>query len=74
MSDAVQRQARYQRAYRVRQRNGEHVGRVPYGADVIEALLVSGGLSDEASRDRREVDRECASLLKEWAAHWLRPR
>jgi hypothetical protein len=69
---AAERQAQYQRAYRRRQRKGEAVFHVRAGPDVIEALLVSERLGDEASRNRKQVEAELALILQQWAAYWLR--
>jgi hypothetical protein len=61
-----------QRAYRRRKRAGEAIFRIAVADQVIEALLVSGRLSDDASRDRERVQCELAGILAQWAARWLK--
>jgi hypothetical protein len=68
----VSRQPRYQREYRQRRRRGEEMPRIKIGPRVIEALLVSQRLSDEASRDLRKVAAELAEVLEQWANEWLK--
>ena len=69
---AAHRAALRQRAYRQRKRAGEAIFRIRVADWVIEALLVSGRLSDDASRDRERVQCELAGVIEQWAARWLK--
>jgi hypothetical protein len=69
---AAARRAERQKDYRRRKRDGQTVFRVCVADQVIEALLVSGRLSDDASRDRERVQIELAGVIEQWAARWLK--
>lgn len=61
-----------QRAYRERQRHGEAV--LPLRVDyfrLIEALLVSGRLSEADALDRSRVKIAAGEVLDDWAMRWL---
>ena len=58
------RRAARQRAYRQRKRAGEAIFRIRVADRVIEALLVCGRLSDDASRDRERVQCELAGVRR----------
>jgi hypothetical protein len=62
------RQARW----RERQRDGRACYRLELSRDrVIEALLASGRLSEDAALRREQVERELACVIDEWAGRWL---
>jgi hypothetical protein len=67
--------AEKKRAQRRRQRAGQCVYRVvaPEIA-VIEAILITGLLSDEEALDRRQVERVLGVVLAQWAAGWRESR
>jgi hypothetical protein len=38
---------------------------------MVEALIVSGRLSEDAALRRDQVERELANVLSEWGDRWL---
>ena len=72
MADArLGKQREYQRQYRLRQRRGIAMLRIPVSPDVIEALLVAGRLDDAGSRDDKKVAEALAAVQRQWAKEWL---
>lgn len=60
--------ARWQRAYRQRQRDGLVALRVVVPFDQLaRSLLETGRLTDRAALDRAEVERAAAQILAEWS-------
>jgi len=64
--------AHRQAQWRRRQRDGVHVYRIEVGHDAIEALIVSGCMSEAEALDQRAVARELADVIEQWAQRWLR--
>jgi hypothetical protein len=63
---------RRQARWRARQRDGLSYYRFPLPRDrLAEAMIVSGRLSEDASRRRSEVERELAAVIAQWMDRWL---
>jgi hypothetical protein len=66
--DTRRRQARW----RARVREGRAIFKLELLHDrVIEALIVSRRLSEDAALRRSEVERELAAVVEQWAERWL---
>jgi hypothetical protein len=58
--------------WRARQREGRAVFRLELFHDrVVEALIVSGRLSEDAALRRSEVERGLAAVVEQWTERWL---
>ena len=63
------RQARW----RARVRDGRACYRLELDRDrVIEALLASGRMSEDAALRREQVERELATVIEQWAERWIK--
>jgi hypothetical protein len=63
--------AQRQRRKRARRRQGDVVfNLVLPGFEVIDALIASNRLSDEASRRKALVEQALAGVLCDWASRW----
>jgi hypothetical protein len=63
---------RRQAKWRARIRDGRAVYKLDVDRDrVIEALIVSGRLSEDAALRRSEIERELAAVVEQWATRWL---
>jgi hypothetical protein len=66
---------RRQARFRERQRDGRGVFRLELHHDqIVEALLVSRRLSEDAALRREMVERALANVITEWAHRWLAER
>jgi hypothetical protein len=66
--------ARQQR-YRIRRRRGETALKVAVpGNAVIEALILSGRLTETEALSRGLVEQKLATVVTDWAARWLKNR
>jgi hypothetical protein len=60
------------RRQRARERRGEAVLRVTVQEhELVEALIVSGRLTEGAALDRHEVEEAVGKVLQVWAKRWL---
>lgn len=65
--------AERQRRHRQRLRAGRAVWQIEVDETrAIEALLASGAVTDEESRDRRQLERAVAEMLAEWSERALK--
>jgi len=63
---------RRQARWRARVREGRAIFKLELPHDrVIEALIVSRRLSEDAALRRSEVERELAAVVEQWAERWL---
>ena len=63
---------RRQARWRARHREGRAIFRLDLPHDrVVEALIVSGRLSEDAALRRSEVERELAAVALQWVERWL---
>jgi len=64
---------RRQAKWRARVRDGRACYRLDVDRDrAIEALIVSGRLSEDGALRRELVERELAAVVEQWAERWLK--
>jgi hypothetical protein len=63
---------RRQARWRARVRNGRAIFKLDLFHDrVVEALIVSRRLTEDAALRRELVERELAAVIEQWAERWL---
>jgi hypothetical protein len=60
-----------QQRYRRRKRAGLLPCRVEIGADVVEALVLSGRLSEAEAADRYKIEAALKEVVADFASRWL---